>query len=231
VARRDPTLWEWLNSEGGRPPRCIRALTPTYDELSLFLMSAAFLLLLLTNTVLRKEAHRLLVRDFDLRYAIVIAFSSCGIVLSIYHVLTRRPKSKGQKFLMLFFAIYVNALAALAAGIHLFKQSKGWAFVFPLWNIANGLWLLFLFRCEAIDESHISDEHARPLETFVGAGVLIGLFALCQYVWDCYWAITFSVCVGHATPFGRLIPRLMRRRCVEHGGARAEHESNGSPAT
>lgn len=207
-SNHEPTLWEWLNSEGERAPRCIKALTPRYDELTLFLMATTFLLLLFTNATLRAEADEFLFTRFDPRLLILVLLAVAGLVLSICHVFTRRPKSSFEKFLMVLFAVCINGYGGIAAGVHILGQSKGWLIVFPIWNIICGAWLLLLFRCHAIDDSNVSDRNAALPQALIGLAALGALFTLCQYVWDCYWAITLSICVVYATSFSELIWKL-----------------------
>lgn len=149
---------------------------------------------------------RLFIAELVLAVAVV-----AGCEYSIYHAFKHGRKTRFEKRLMLIFATYVNALAGIAGGVHVFKESHGFLMIFPVWNIICGAWLLFLFRTKAIDESNVSDRDVELPHVLVGLAVLGIVFALCQYVCAYYWAITFSICVGYATSFSKLIWRLPTR--------------------
>jgi hypothetical protein len=190
---------------------------PTYDELSLFLMAATFILLGATNATMREQLYKGITAIDDLRVYIMVVIFMGGIVLSLYHVFTTREKTKFEKMVMLFFAVAANAGTGIISGWYVIKNSDvhNWQLVFPIWNIINGVLLLLMLRLKIIDEECISDRDANATEVVISMVAVLIIFALCNYVFKLYWAITFSICIIYTTSFDRALqnvfPGLMYR--------------------
>jgi hypothetical protein len=192
-------------------------LIPTYDELSLFLMAATFILLGATNDTMQKQIYKGITAVDDLRVYFLFAIFLGGIVLSLYHVFTTREKTKFEKMVMLFFAVAANAGTGIISGWYVLKNSDvhNWQLVFPIWNIINGVLLLLMLRLKIIDEECISDRDANATEVVISMAAVLIIFALCNYVFKLHWAITFSICIVYTTSFDRALqnvfPGLMYR--------------------
>ena len=184
---------------------------PRYNELALFLMSIAFVLLFLTHADLRAVSYKPLFNDFNLRVYIALVLFVLGIMFSLYYVFTTREKTDGEKAVMLFFAIFVNGLSGVAAGMHMLKDSHGILIVFPIWNIVNGVLLLLMYRFEIIDESSIVDNNATAFQVISGSIVVVATLIVCRFVFEMYWAITFSICVTYASNLNGTIQSLFSR--------------------
>ncbi|MDD5676955.1 MAG: hypothetical protein PHW60_03060 [Kiritimatiellae bacterium] len=188
---------------------------PRYDELSLFLMSASFFLVVFLDPELKALVYKALVAEFDPRlfpfYAVFLLFIS-GAALSIYHVFTKARKKNFEKFAMLYFAVMVNGLIGFLAGAQMLQTSHGYLLVFPVWNILNSLLLLLMYRFSLIDETAITDDNAAPYQVALGGAVVLAVFLVCQYVFRLHWTITFSVCVCYATNANSLLQRLLSTR-------------------
>jgi len=178
---------------------------PTYNELSLFMMSMAFLLVFFFNEQLRTGLIKLLGGPGDRGGIIVcLIFFIAGIVLSLYHVFTDRKKTYIEKNAMLFFAVITNAISGIFASAHILSKSTDAHSIFlllPIWNIINCVILLISLRLRIINERSITDESARGFEILVGFIIIMGIFLACQFVFKLYWALTFSICVVYATSF------------------------------
>jgi len=183
-------------------------LIPGFDELALFLMSVAFVVLYATEQALRAESRAHIFSGFNLLALFLFVFFIAGIVFSIYHAFRKRPKTDIEKLLMLFFAIVANYVSGLAAAIYIFKQSLNWWIVFPAWNLFNGVILVLMAGLSLMDETYVADRDVKPSEAVVGLLFLCGLLLVCQQALDLYWAITFSICVGYATSLSRTIQRV-----------------------
>jgi len=188
---------------------------PNYDELTLFMMSAAFLLLFFTNGQFRSGLFKFLSKDGD-RVVIIIfvILFTAGLILSLYHVFTKQEKSITEKFAMLFFAILTNAISGILASVHILSKSADAPCIFillPIWNIINCVILLILFRLGTINVDNISDEDVRPFETLLGFIIILAIFAVCQFAFKLYWAITFSICVIYATSFSDALSSMFHR--------------------
>jgi len=185
-------------------------LIPTYDELSLFLMAATFILLGTTNNTMREQIYKGITATDDLEVYFLAVIFLGGIVLSLYHVFTTRVKTKFEKMVMLAFAVLANAGTGIISGRYVIKNSEvhNWQLVFPIWNIANGVLLLLMLRLKVIDEKCISDREAAPVQIILGLTAVLFIFILCNYVFKLYWPITFSICIVYATSFDRALQNV-----------------------
>ena len=196
-----------------------RLFIPRYNELALFLMSIAFVLLFFTHADLRAGSQELLFDDFDPWRYIALVLFMLGILFSLYDVFTTMQKTDWEKKAMLFFAVMVNGVGGVAAGIHVLEDSHGLLMVFPIWNIVNGVLLLLMYRFDIIDESSIVDDNATPFQVLLGSIVIVATFVVCRFVFEMYWAITFSICVTYATNVNGTVQSLFsvpRSRYAEH---------------
>jgi hypothetical protein len=185
-----------------------RFFIPRYNELALFLMSISFVLIFFTHPDLRARAREIFSDDFDPRTYITPVLFVLGILFSLYHVFTVRRKTNWEKVTMLFFAIMANGLGGVAAGMHVLENSHGLLMVFPIWNIINGALLLVMYRFKIINESSIADDNATPFEVVLGVIVVAAAFVVCRFVFEMYWAITFSICVAYASNINGTIQSL-----------------------
>ena len=186
-------------------------LVPRYDECALFLMSVAFILLFVLDATLRRDTGSVLSLGFDPRDYLAIVGFTAGIVFSVYHVFAKRDKKPIEKVFMLFFAVVVNAYSGIAAGIHILRQSQQWLMPFPIWNIANGVLLLVMYRTGMLAKTSIPDENANPYHVLMSSAVLATLLLVCHYWLQFYWAVTFSICVGYATTLNAWLGRLFSK--------------------
>ena len=140
-----------------------------------------------------------------------------GIAFSLYHVFTSRQKTDWEKTCMLFFAVIINALAGISAGMHMLEGSHGLLSVFPIWNIMNGALLFLMYRFDIIDEGSIVDDNATLLQVIVGSVVVVFAFAICTFIFDMYWAITFSICVAYASNVNGVVQSIVLGTNQTHG--------------
>ncbi len=182
---------------------------PRYGELSLFLMGTAFVLLFLTQVELRSEISKWFFTGYDPRGYIILLLFAVGIWYSIFYLVTDRDKSELGKLAMLFFAVMANGFGGIAAGVHMLDNSSGFLMLFPIWNIANGVLLLILFRLNVINEDSIDDGKANPLLAIVGLGVVVVTFYVCSFIYEMYWAITFSLCLAYASNVNNALENII----------------------
>jgi hypothetical protein len=115
---------------------------------------------------------------------------------------------------MLVFAVMTNALCGLLASGHILDNwgdAPTILIVFPLWNGINCLLLLLLFRVGVINETSITDENARTGEVIFGFVIVLGIFVVCRFVFELYWALTFSICTVYATSFSDALGAMFGR--------------------
>ncbi len=205
----EKTVGDARSAAGRRAGFLIRFLVPRYDEVSLFMMSLAFLGLLVIDGELRAALRRQMdVAWWDPRiYLVAIPFAA-GMLFALFNALFARRKSDFEKTAMLFFAVTVSAFAGIAAGIHLLAESRGWMLALPIWNIADGVLLLLLDRLCYLDNRNIADEDATPGQVGFGALVVLALLAVCCGICRAHWAITLSICVAYATNINWVVMKL-----------------------
>lgn len=71
--------------------------------------------------------------------------------------------------------------------------------LFPLWNITNGVLLIFMLRFKIIGERNITDENATRLHVLFGSMILLLVFFFCYTIFEMHWTLTLSICVATAT--------------------------------
>lgn len=176
---------------------------PRYTELALFSMSLVFVLLFFTQAELRFESFELFFDDgelldyFNPKVYVVIGCLILGLIFSAYHVFTDRPKTNFEKGAMVMFAVAANGLSGIAAGIHLLGNSQGFFWVFPIWNIANGLLLLLIGGGVSEENNfYMAEEDATLFQVLFGTIVVVTIFLICSFGFNMYWALTFSICVA-----------------------------------
>lgn len=197
-----------VNPAGGKWSSFERYLIPQYDELALFLMSSAFLLVFVHEVFYRGNTLAIRSQDIGLPVALAVLFFTAGLALSVYHVFVDRPKARHEKAAMLFFAVIACGASGIMAGMHIAEESIGLMLIFPLWNIASGLLLLGMYRAGSIDEENISDTNTRPLRVAFGLLVIILIFVLASFVLELHWAVVFSICVAYASSFSAFVTDL-----------------------
>ena len=182
-------------------------LIPTFTEVTLFLMSLTFLLLLFFNLSFLEEFLDFILHDFDLRNIVVIIFFIVGLVVSIYYSFSKKKISRASKGYMLFFAVMINFIIAFFAGFYILENVKGFVIIFPIINIISAFVLLFLMRFEIITTKSILDKQAELRELAIGSLMVITVFIISQYIFHNYWAITFSLCLVYANNINHFIEK------------------------
>lgn len=198
---------------------------PIYNEISLYLMGFAFICLFIIDKDLVAECSANFSK-YDPREYIFIAIFFSGIIFSLYHVFTSRQKNEFEKYVMIFFAVIINAYSGIQSGKHELDACNGIMIIFPLWNIVNGLILFMMFKWKLIDEKNIADDNASPLQVFFGSVVIVVIIYLCEYCWKVYWATTFSICVAYASNVAGLIQKYTQTTGVKEISQNHYQESN-----
>jgi len=192
--------------------RTIRTLlTPSYNEVSLFLMSITTLLVFIWNPGVRQ-------RSLDLAFSapgiflagVYVIMYGCGLVLCVYHIFSSRQKGNVEKYLMLFFAVLTNGISGICAGAYVFRHSILWLAVLPIWNIISGVVLILMLWFEIIDRDCVNDQDATVAQAMIGFVMVLVVFLVCSSLLRLHWAITFSICIAYSTSFERAIRRICR---------------------
>ncbi len=185
-------------------------LIPTYDKLSLFLMTVALILLFVINTELRDRMRDLIhsflaPRDYMLYYVLLIIF----VFVFCFVAYSEEGTDFKKKFLLVF-AVLANIASGFFAGMHVIENTAelSWLLIFPLWNIINSVLLVLMLQYKFIDEECISDRKATLFQIILGLFAVCVVLFLCNYIFKLYWAITFSICIVYTTSFDRAIQNV-----------------------
>lgn len=186
-----------------------RPFIPTYDKLSLFLMVITLILLCATNINIL-DHMRNLIHSFttnpEYRQTLKRILVFYVPFLLLFFIIPRE-KINFKKWIMLAFAVLTNAGTGIIAGWYVIKTGvvHNWLLVFPIWNIINGVLILFMVSLRVIDEECISDRKVTPLQIVLGLAAVLTIFIFCNYVFKLHWAITFSICIVYTTSFDRAL--------------------------
>ena len=188
-------------------------VTPKFDELSLFSMSLTCVLLLLVQapSFIGEVSICLHRTDDCINTWLVVAFlfgvPLIGFALSFRHVFTDRPKTGIEKSFMLFFAIFLNGFSGIMSGVYVLgKETNPWFMLFPVVNILNGIFLFGYLphktvigelwgATQRITHNKISDKNATRAEIVFATIMIVGLFAVCHFLFELFWLQTLSVCL------------------------------------
>lgn len=186
-------------------------LLPSYDELTMFLMSVTVVLVTACNPGLRDRLIGFVfsVSGVFLGGAYILIYV-CGLVLSVYHIFSSREKSQTEKYLMLFFAVFTNGTSAICAGFYLLRHSVTWLAVFPIWNIVSGAVLILMLWFDIVDRRSVGDREATILQAILGLAAVVAVFFACSLLLKFPWAITFSICIAYSTSLDRAIHKVCR---------------------
>jgi len=217
-----PRIASAAENQGTAPPvtgtsspgdRLKSLLLPSYDEVTMFLMSVTVALVTVCNPSLRDRLMDIIfsVSGVFLGGAYILIYV-CGLVLSIYHIFSSRAKSQTEKYLMLFFAVFTNGTSAICAGFYLLEHSVIWLAVFPIWNIVSGVVLILMLWFDIMDRRCVSDREATIPQAILGLAAVVAVFFACSLLLKFHWAITFSICIAYSTSLDRVIRKVCRGR-------------------
>jgi DNA-directed RNA polymerase subunit RPC12/RpoP len=196
---------------------------PKYDDLTLFTLSAALLLLLLIYHYSPTELERKLNVEWIDKIGsralgnliILIGIAGIGMVASFFGVFFKRDKGEFLKFAMLCFAVLVTSATGIYAGYIAIKTSQSWLMmIFPAWNIINGVILLLLFRSDLMDIDCITDEHANLWQVILTMVCISIIMAICHFGFHLHWTITYSICVCYTMTLNQTLTDLLGKHTV-----------------
>jgi hypothetical protein len=167
-------------------------LRPKYHELFTYQSAIISILLLIVYPELRITYGKLIQTDTAFWALAMGMIFITGMILSIIHIFTDRKKHIIEKQLMGSFALGVNGLAGIAAGIEIFPMKWSILSFFPIWNLLTGVVLFYLMF---VTENVVTDDNASPMEIVIATFSIIAFFTLSKYWFRYSWAMTFSFCM------------------------------------
>jgi hypothetical protein len=187
-------------------------LLPQYDDLTLFALGLAFLLLVLISPASRQDLAKASSVGLGAEISLLVLFAGIGMVCSLVNVFLQREKSEIEKWAMLLFAVFVTAGTGIYAGWLMLGQSQGWLIVFPAWNILNGGLLLVLTRARIINTECIIDKKATFSQVLITAIAVPVLLTTCLHLFDLHWATTFSIATAYTMSLHNALRHLLALR-------------------
>jgi hypothetical protein len=201
-------------------------LVPAYDKLSLFLMAVTLTLLYMTNIKMRNHLQAWMNEDWSqilpptqysgvemIVFFLIFNFGLAISVVLFYRLFKKRNDPDFIKNVMMVFAILINAITGIIAGIYIVGTATylNWLVIFPIWNIINCVLLLLMLFFNLIDEDCIVENKITPIRVLLSLTSIFIIFIFCNYVFKLYWAITFSICTIYATSFDKALQSVFPR--------------------
>jgi len=206
--------WKVLISRYGwslnRDSGIIKYLLPSFDELSIFIMSYSFFFLLIINDVFKNDLSRSFFSNSNPNGIIIFVVFFIGAVLSVYHLFSPRIKTGFEKWIMLFFVAIVNLFIGINLGLYALKHTESFSIFFVIWNVANGFLLLVLMRTNIVDESALSEWNGPRYLAIVGIVIATIIVIICQYYYRLYWAFSLSITIAYCTTVNSFIIRILQ---------------------
>jgi DNA-directed RNA polymerase subunit RPC12/RpoP len=198
--------------------RILTPLLPQYDDLTIFALSAAFLLVVLTrpeSTIppLHAPPDRDAAVAFHFGFAGMSVLAGIGLVMSLAGALFDWAKPRWAKYLMLCFAVLATGGIGIRAALIVFETNQsGLMLIFPLWNGLSGVFLLLMFGGNIMDPDCVVDCRPRLSQIVVTLVSIALLLAICRYAFNLHWAITYSICVCYTMSLNHTLQDLFGRR-------------------
>lgn len=229
--------------------RWVSSFMPQYDSLTLFALSAAFIVVVMLVPQARYEprvpgspaatgepepaAAAGTVREmpelpppspmqvFQGFGGLLALPALIGMLLSLVGVFYRKPKPKAVKWLMLCFAVLVTGSIGLYAGTIALRSTSRWLVVFPALNVIGAVLPLLAFRAGLLVTDNVVDTEAGIFRVLVTLISVVGLLLICLYGFDLHWALSYSICVGYVMSLNHTITDLFGRAPADQEAALA----------
>ena len=190
--------------------RFLERVTPDFDEVTVFLISFTFTVLVILDSTMRIDTIRGLVNPFSL---LMFFFLLMAKILAWYHAFSFAKKSQFEKNVLLIFGLIMPIGIGFEALDHVLSSMSGIALLFLIFPILNMLYaslLLFLYRTTSIIHS-FDPRNAERSEVFFGMGIIIVLVVIMQFILNMHWSLTYSMGIIYATFLGR-VPYILWKK-------------------
>jgi DNA-directed RNA polymerase subunit RPC12/RpoP len=182
----------------------LEPLLPQYDDLTIFALSVAFLLLALTppgnatpsdqDVLIWQVLYQLI--PLSPGFGNLFLLAGLGLIVSLAGTVSNWTKPRWVRFAMLYFAVFATGGIAIAATLLVLMRTRSWPLlVFPLWNGINGAILLIMFFGGIADTDCIVDRRPSLGQLGVTLISILLLLGICRYGLNLHWVMTYSICV------------------------------------
>ena len=181
-------------------------LKPQYHELVTYQSTIICIFLFITYPELRFTYKQIINEQILGGWAFIMSvIVVLGMFFSILHVFIQRKKLIWENQWMGAFAMGVNGIAGIAAGIEVFPTEWSYMVLFPIWNITVSAILLYQI---GFAENVITDDNASLLEVGVATISLLVVFIIAKYGFHLTWVMTFSVCMVYSSTITSVVSWL-----------------------
>jgi len=195
----------------------LSSLLPYCDDLTLFTVSLALLVLASIDGAMRQDLPAVFQALGGYGAPLLSLFLVFGMACSLVGIFVKRKKPEFMKWAMFVFAMYVTAGTGLFAGWLMLGRSPVWLMVFPAWNILNGLVLLVLFHARAVDTECIVDEEVTLGRVVIPVFAVFMLLTTCRYLLGLHWATSCSIVVAYTMNLHSRIFTFLRAKGAGDG--------------
>lgn len=172
---------------------------PVFNEMTLYLTSLSSIYVIFSDKKIRDVIF------MDLRFVIIFTF---GILLSLFHVFSNRPKGTLTRTIMLLYIVLLNIIVSIDAFTFLLEKQDIWLTIIPGWNVISSFITLILMRADVVDERSISNDNATMTEVIIGSISLL-LIILFMNKGNMHWSLTLSFCVFYSINLQNAIVALI----------------------
>ncbi|GAB5409724.1 MAG: hypothetical protein BalsKO_20890 [Balneolaceae bacterium] len=169
-----------------------RVFGKVYDELSLFVISLSFILILILNK--NSILDLLFLADKDFRIYIVVLGFIYGIFYSIYHVFTDKEKSENSKTWMLFFALTLQLLVAIIALSYTLIDDSA-SIIYPLLNFIYVFVMYKLQEYDSLKLFKVSDRDTSIIEVILATILVLVVVLISEFLLENIWIETLSIAI------------------------------------
>jgi hypothetical protein len=198
--------------------RFLEKVTPDFDEVTVFLISFAFTVLIIFDHNMRVDTISGLVNPFSL---IMFFFLLMAKILAWYHAFSSAKKSHFEKNVLLIFGLIMPVGIGFEAFNNILNTNESYGLlmlIFPIMNILYAALLLFLYRTTSIIHS-FDPRNAERYEIYLGMGVILSLVLFLEFVLNAHWSLAYSISIVYATFLGRLpylFYKFINRKSKKH---------------
>ena len=176
----------------------LRLIPKELKETDLYILGLSFIVLLIFTQGLSHDLLRAAQWDLDstasrkggIVYSIALLIISSPI--AIYIALTNKKINKFQSYCIKFFFVVVNALIAIAIGIHSLQNASLYLEIIAIWQISQAVIFIIFSGFEEIGDFYdLPKRQARLHEVILATLIVLAVTAYGDYK-NWYWALIFS---------------------------------------
>ena len=175
-------------------------LNREFDELGNFLTAFTCILLFYNHPDFRLFYSNFFVSDLSNRgddfFALFGFILLVGLMLSVYHVFTKRQKNFIEVTLISIFVMSANAFSGIYAGIEMLPERWSLLALFPIWNMLTGVFLLYQI---GLVKFTVSNNNTTILELFFSTLILVLIYSIAKLNFRLSWAMTFSLVISYSS--------------------------------